>query len=107
MPINRCFVATVEALYHAIFRLERVAGSSFIILMAEVAFHIAMLAAFSAIGVDGETIVTDQHIGWFLELQKLPATPSRPPGRFCSKVLIAVGEIEVVFVAHREYGGAG
>ena len=56
--------ATVPALDRTFLRFERIAGSPFIVLVAEVAFHVAMAAAFSFLRVNGETIVTDQHNRW-------------------------------------------
>ena len=57
--IRRRIVATVPALDHALVGLERVSRFTLIILMAEVARHVAVLAAAGPVRVDGETIIAD------------------------------------------------
>ena len=59
--VRRRVVPAVAALDDIVFRFHRVAGLPFVVLVAEVALHVAVAAAFHPILIDRETIIAYQH----------------------------------------------
>ena len=60
-PVARCIAAAIPAGDNGFGGFQRVACPAFIILMGEMAFHVAMHTALSSIFIDGEAVITDQH----------------------------------------------
>ena len=84
--LGRGFASAIPAPDGAELRFLRVAGPSLVILVAKVAFHITVLAAFSPIRIDSETIATDQHNLSFLETAKTARYACRFSRQFSGEI---------------------